>query len=504
MVASNLLPLLFLSLLAGVVADMFGKAKVVLWAQVTMGSAAAAMAIATQLGVITPGLLLGLGLLLGIGLAFNLPAWQSLVPELVPRGMVASAVALNSAAFNVARAVGPALGGILIATVGPAAAFALNALSYAGVIVVVAALVGELGEEPETGSIGAITNSIGLSIRYARYTAAFRRVLGLLALFGLFTAVIQATLPNRTDELGGDEATYGLLLGAMGVGALLAAFARTRIPSLASGAALPFTIGMFGLAGIGAGVASSTPLALLAMVVVGASWVLTLTVLNAITQLMTPHWVRGRAMSLYLLSFNGILPVGSILSGALADRIGAGPAMVWLSAGTLALGLAVPLFRIPRLDQIESPEYELERRARPHAETEGGPVMVVNTWHIRAPDLPEFLQIMQEVRIIRLRTGAYAWELYRNSEDPHRLSEVFMCVSWEEHLAQHRRTDDASLEVLRTARQMDASQHPTSVHLIAVDVERPADWESLRAAHEEFHRSDGTVPLVDVHEPEGR
>ncbi len=248
----------------------------------------------------------------------------------------------------------------------------------------------------------------------------------------------------------------------------------------------------------------STPLALLAMVVVGASWVLTLTVLNAITQLMTPHWVRGRAMSLYLLSFNGILPVGSILSGALADRIGAGPAMVWLSAGTLALGLAVPLFRIPRLDQIESPEYELERRARPHAETEGGPVMVVNTWHIRAPDLPEFLQIMQEVRIIRLRTGAYAWELYRNSEDPHRLSEVFMCVSWEEHLAQHRRSDDASLEVLRTARQMDASQHPTSVHLIAVDVERPADWESLRAAHEEFHRSDGTVPLVDVHEPEGR
>lgn len=502
MIASTLLPLLFLSLISGVIADMFSKARVILWAQIIMGSAAAGMAIATYVDVITPGLLLGLGLMLGVGLAFNLPAWQSMVPELVPRGMVASAVALNSAAFNVARAVGPALGGAIVATAGPEVAFGLNALSYAGVIAVVAGLVRLVGREPQFGSVGSIATSVGLSVRYARYTPEFRRVLALLALFGLTTAVIQAVLPNRTEELGGGETTYGLLLGAMGTGALVAAFVRTRLARLNTGAALPFTIAIYGLAGVVAGGAANVEMALASMLVIGAAWVLTLTVLNATTQLMTPRWVRGRAMSLYLLAFNGVLPLGSIGAGALADHIGAGRAMVWLSFTTILLGLTARLFRVPRLDQVEPPEYEMERLARPHAQTEGGPVMVVNTWHVRRVDIDEFLAVMQEVRMIRLRTGAYSWRLYRNTQDPHRLSEVFMCVSWEEHLAQHRRTDDASVAVLRRARGLDAVDRPVSIHLIAVDVQHPDEWEPLRSAHEEFHRREGSVPLIDVNQPD--
>ncbi|MDH3499711.1 MAG: MFS transporter [Acidimicrobiia bacterium] len=502
MVASNLLPLLFLSLIAGVVADMFGKAKVMLWAQVLMGSAAAAMALATFLDVITPGLLLSLGLLLGVGMAFNLPAWQSLVPDLVPRGMVASAVALNSAAFNVARAVGPALGGLIVATAGPELGFGLNALSYAGVIAVVAVLSRMLDQRgEEDASIGLITNSIGLSIRYARYTPAFRRVLGLVAAFAVTTAVIQAVLPNRTTELGGDETTYGILLGAMGTGALIAAFGRTRFDALRTGAALPLTIAVFGISGVVVGIAPNVMVAFGGMLVIGACWVLTLTVLNATTQLMTPHWVRGRAMSVYLLAFNGVLPLGSIGSGALADRIGAGSAMVLLSAATVGIGLTVRWFRVPRLDRVEAPEYDAARLVRPHVQTEGGPVMVINTWRVQRSDLEDFLEVMNDIRMIRLRTGAYSWRLYRNTEDPHRLSEVFLCASWEEHLAQHRRTDDASVARLRRATEFDRGDGPLSRHLIAVDVEHPQEWESLRSAHEAFHQADGSVPLIDVSDP---
>lgn len=501
MVASNLLPLLFLSLIAGVVADMFGKAKVMLVAQIIMGLAAAAMAITTAFGVITPGLLLTLGLVLGAGLALNLPAWQALVPELVPRGMVASAVALNSAAFNVARAVGPALGGVIVATAGPELGFGLNAISYFGVIVVVVLLVRSLDERAEAASMSSIGNSIGLSIRYARFTPAFRRLLGLVALFAITSAVIQSVLPNRTDELGGDETTYGLLLGAMGLGALIAALLRPRIPRLVAGTALPFTIAGFGVAGIAAGLAPTTPLAFLSLLVIGACWVWTLTTLNATSQLMSPPWIRGRAMSLYTLAFTGILPLGSIAAGAIADRLGAGTTMAVLSVATVLLGAVTPRFHVPALSRVEPPAYEADRRSLPHADTEGGPVMIINTWRVHREDVGEFLRLMYEIRMVRMRTGAYSWELYRNASDPHRLSEVFRCVSWEEHLAQHRRTDDASLALIRRARALDCGDGPVSRHLIAIDVADRGDWEPLLAAHEEFHRTEGSIPLIDVSEP---
>ncbi len=484
MVASNILPILFLSLVAGVVADTFSKPKVMLWSQTLMGLSAASMAITTYLDIITPGLLLTFGIILGVGMAFNLPAWQSIVPDLVPRGMVASAVALNSVSFNVARAVGPALGGLLLAVAGPALGFGLNTLSYVGVIVVVAALSRSwTRQNDEDASVGLIVSSMGLSLRYARYSPAFRRVLALVALFGITTAVIQAVLPNRTTELDGGAGAYGLLLGAMGVGALIAAFGRTRFEPIRTGGALPVTIVAFGVAGILIGATSSLPIALVGMMVVGACWILTLTVLNTATQLMTPGWIRGRVMSLYLLAFIGMMPLGSISAGVLADHIGAGSTMVWFSIGTVALGLVAPFFKIPRLDQVVTPEYERPRaRTHAHADDQGGPVMVVNTWTMDPDKVDEFLHLLEEVRIIRLRNGAYSWRLYRNTDDPYRLTEVYQYTSWEEHLAQHRRTDDAAAALLGQAMQFDATGGPLNRHFIAVDLHHPPDWNRLNAS----------------------
>ena len=230
------------------------------------------------------------------------------------------------------------------------------------------------------------------------------------------------------------------------------------------------------------------------MLVAGASWVLTLTTLNASSQMMAPDWIRGRAMSLYTLAFSGIYPIGSIMSGALADVIGAGGAMVAFSRLRIALGLVAPRFRVPSLAEIDTPEYTEERPAPPHVDTEGGPVMIANTWQIDRPTSRTLLQLMSEIRKVRLRTGAYRWRLYRNSEDPHRITEVFVCVSWEEHLAQHRRIDDSSAKLIRKARSFDRDGGPRSRHLVAVDVDHP-EWEPLIAAHDQYHRTDGSIPL---------
>ncbi|HEY5686318.1 MAG TPA: MFS transporter [Acidimicrobiia bacterium] len=494
MVASNLAPTLFLAVLAGAVADLVDRTKVMIASQMLSGLAAVAMAWVSATDRITPTLLLGLGLVLGVGVAFNLPAWQSFVPDLVPRGMVASAVALNSVAFNVARAIGPAIGGLVLATAGAPTAFALNAASYAGVVVVLAFIRRRISvaSDPDANSV---TGAIGLGIRFARFTQPFRRVLSLAAMFAIVSSVIQSVLPNRTAELGGTEWTYGLLLGSMGLGALIGAFTRPRAMDRLGVRMLPSSIVLFGLAGIGLGLAQTVPVAIAALVVIGLCWVWTLTTMNATAQLLAPGWVRGRAMSLYTLAFAGIVPVGSALSGYVADHIGAAGAEILFSSLAIAVGVAAPRLAVPPLGEVESPEFDEDRLFPDHAITEGGPVMVVNTWSVDRTRLDDFLRVMQDVRLVRLRTGAYSWRLYRNADDPHRLTEAFMCTSWSEHLAMHRRIDDASAQVIRAAREMDAGGGPTSRHLVAVDVEHPENWESLIDAHEAFHATDGSVPL---------
>ena len=493
MAASTTLPLLFLALAAGAVADLANRGKVLLISQSLMGLAAAGMAAITTLDLVTPGRLLGLSLLLGVGVAFNLPAWQAMVPDLVPRGMVASAVALNSVAFNVARAVGPALGGVIVATAGPELAFMLNAFSYLGVIAVLAVLAPRFAAADREST--SVANAIANGVRFARFTRPFRMLLLLAALFALSSAVIQTVLPNRTEELGGSADAFGLLLGAMGLGALVGAFTRQQVVETLGVRSIPITITVFGVAGVAAGLSPSIWWTVPGLMVAGMAWVWTLTTTNATAQLMSPEWVRGRAMSLYSLAFVGILPLGSILAGVVADLIGAGAAIVVLSIGSIVLGIAAPRFGIPALADVVTPEFSEEHEAEGHVQTEGGPVMIVNTWMIDGQNLDEFLNVMTEVRLVRLRTGAYRWRLYRNASDPHRLSEIFLTVSWNEHLAQHSRIDDASADLIRHARSFDAGDGPMTRHLVAIDVDDPDDWEPLLASHEEFHRKDGSIPL---------
>jgi MFS family permease len=493
MVASSTLPLLFLALAAGALADMFDRTKLMLISQVIMGGSALAMAILTATGLITPGWLLGLGLILGTGVALNLPTWNALLPDLVPRPMIPNAVALNSAGFNAARAIGPAIGGLIVATLGPQAGFAINSLTYAAVIVALIMIGGSINSPiRETTSFGT---AISLGVRYARYTPVFRRLLLLVALFAITSAVVQSVLPGRTEALGGGAGALGALLAAMGAGALVGAFVRQRFVGRLGRRAPMATITLFGLAGIGVGLAPNLAWAFAAMFFSGAFWVLTLTNLNATAQLMAPHWIRGRAMSFYSLAFGGVLPLGAILAGIVADAIGTGQAMVVLSLGTVALGLASPAFKLPTLDEVESPEFNEERPTPVHDEiAEGGPVMILNTWTIDESDFTEFTELMNEIRLVRLRTGAYRWSLFRNASTPTRLTEMFATGSWEEHLAQHRRIDDASAALIAKARAFDRAEGPVTRHLIAIDVEDPPNFDQLLLTHEQMHQTDGSIP----------
>lgn len=497
MVASVTLPLLFIALAAGALADMFDRAKLMLVAQGIMGGSAAAMAVVTYLDLMTPPILLGLGLVLGSGVALNIPAWQALLPDLVPRELVASAVALQSAAFNAARAVGPAIGGLIIFAFGPEAGFGVNALSYAAVIGVLLVMGSHLAvRERETMRMGS---AISLGIRFARFTPAFRSLLTLVALFALSSAVVQATLPNHTVSLGGSEAQFGILFGAMGAGALIGAFIRPRLIEKLDRSTVPYTITAFGLCGILLGLAPTLLIAGLAMLFAGFFWLLTLATLNASAQLMAPEWIRGRAMSLYTLAFAGILPIGSILSGIVADVISTGGSLVIFSSAAVVLGVLSPRLRVPSIVDIETPEFSEKRSAQPHTDTtdEGGPVIVLNTWKIDQADFDEFASVMNEVRRVRLSTGAYRWRLFRHTSDPTLLTELFATDSWEQHLAQHNRIDDASASLITHARQFDRRGGPRTRHLIAIDVENPPNFDELVATHEEMHRTDGSIPVTD-------
>ncbi|HJQ94777.1 MAG TPA: MFS transporter [Acidimicrobiia bacterium] len=497
--ASTTLPFLALALLAGAVADMRDRVRILLVSQIAMAIAAAAMAVLAFVGEATPVRLLVLGLLIGVAGSFNLPAWQALVPDLVPREMIASAVALNSVSFNVARAVGPALGGLLIATVGAEAGFGLNALSYLSVVIALW-LIGRTGTQ-KPADVAPLTTAMALGWRFARYTHSFRRVLMFGALFGITSSVVPTVLPSHTEALGGGSLAYGVLLGTMGLGAVGSAFARRRLAESLKKWTVPAAIAGYSLGGIVIGLAPSLAWAVSGLVVSGASLVLATTTLNSTAQMLSPRWVRGRTMSLWSLAFAGMTPIGAILAGAVADTLTTRASYVLISLAGVGLAIASIRSGIPVLSEIVPPEFDPDRAAPEHVETlDSGPVMVLNGFDLDPGQVDEFLEAMQDLRLVRLRTGAYRWRLYRDAADPRRLIEMFLVVSWREHLNQHRRIDDVSAALIRRARAFDRTGEPRSRHLIAVDVEKPPDFDLLLATHAHMHETDGSILLEETAE----
>ena len=499
MAASRSLPLLVLALPAGVLADRLSRIRVLIASHVLMALVALAMALAAVLDMLTPATLLAFGIVLGAGGAVNAPSWHSLVPDLVPRAMVTSAVALNSVSFNAARAVGPALAGIVVATLGAGAAFGVNAASYLGMTVSLIVVGGRV--HAQSADHSSVVRSIVAGLRFAGHTRQFRRLLILGALFALGSAVLQAMLPVRTEELGESVGTYGLLLGVIGVGAAVGGVSVRKVTRLLGRHAISSTIVMYGVSAVLTGLAPTTALTVPPLLISGACWVWTIATLNATVQLMAPDWVRGRAVSLWLLAYAGVVPIGSVLAGMIAEEIGAGTTLMVLSAATIVLGLAARRVGIQDPATVRTPEFS-ERRTHHHPVASGGPVMVHNTWQIEPALAASFVDAMRRVRVVRLRTGGYRWRLYQDVGSPDVFHEVFFTRSWDEHLTQHRRLDDASAEIIRAARVFDVSESgPIARHSLAVDVgsgSEPLPVTGDDGDHRAMHASDGSIPLADT------
>ncbi|TGE24037.1 MFS transporter [Hymenobacter aquaticus] len=469
---ASALPVFLLSLPAGALADLVDRRRMLLLTQTWMAGTALVLATVTLLGFTTPWLLLLLTFMLGLGGALNNPVWQTVTPELVPRAELPQAIALNSVSFNLARAFGPALGGLVIGYFSAGAAFLINGISFVATMY----MVWQWQREPQATAPLAterIVAAIRGGIRYARFAPPVQNILmrgvcftfGASALFALMPAVVVRRLHEPTSF-------YSLLLSCMGLGAVLGAVILPRLNKYLSinwrvtVATVAFAAGLAGLA-----FADNHWLLYGLLTLVGLAWMLVLNSFSVGVQTVVPRWVQARTISLYLLTIQGGMALGSIVWGAVAERVD----IVWALAGAAGWLLLSTLlvFRFA----LRSGEALDFTPARPRLEpvlaqepvpTEG-PVIITTTYQVRPEHRQAFVFIMDQLADIRRREGAIRVGTYADLADPTRLVEYFMVETWEEHAQQHERgvsREEAELKL--RARQFHAGPEPPVIaHLLA-------------------------------------
>ncbi|WP_133000138.1 MFS transporter [Luteimonas arsenica] len=447
--ASVALPIMLFSLVAGAMADNFDRRRMMLGAQVFMLLVSVALAACAWSGVITPWLLLSFTFLIGCGAAFNAPAWQASVGDMVPRAELPGAVAFNSMGFNIARSVGPAVGGAIVAAAGAAAAFAINAVSYVALIVVLARW--RPPPRPRLLPPEALGGAIAAGVRYVAMSPSIRIVLGRAAVFGLGASAAMALMPLvARDLVAGGPMTYGLLLGAFGLGAIAGAMTSTRLRGLLSteglvrGACIAFAAAV-----AIAAVSTVLLLTMAALMLAGAAWVLALSTFNVTVQLSAPRWVVARALSLYQMAAFGGMALGSWLWGFVADHGDVRTALLAAALVMVAcalLGLWMPLAKLADLNLDPLSRWKEPATVVP-VQPRTGPVVVTIEYIIREQDVLEFLGAMAERRRIRRRDGARNWRVLRDLADPEVWIERYETPTWLEYIRLNSRIthDDATI-----------------------------------------------------------
>jgi MFS family permease len=325
---------------------MVDRRRFLLVTQGWMVLASATLGILTLTSCVGPWVLLLFTFLLGLGSVMNDPAWQAITPELVPREQHASAVALNSAGFNVARAVGPALGGVVVAAVGSGTTFLLNAASFFGVIIFLYYWKRPSEPSPTPRRMWA---AIGDGLAYVRESSLAKSVLLRTGTFSIAAASMLALMPIIARPFGARG--YGVLLGCFGLGALVGAAALPRVrEKLSVDGVVVFAIMVFAGMTFAAGRAQTFfPLSIV-MFVAGVAWIGILACLNVAAQTMCPANLRARALSMYLLVLQGGMAIGATFWGAVAKQFGIANA---LSAAAVVLACGVMALRGHRITASE-------------------------------------------------------------------------------------------------------------------------------------------------------
>ncbi|MCS4093032.1 MFS transporter [Rhizobium sp. BK176] len=470
---STALPIMLFSLVSGALADSFDRRRVMLTAQYFMLGVSALLSISAYFGWLSPWLLLFFTFLIGCGTALNNPSWQASVGDMVPRADLPAAVTLNSVGFNITRSVGPAIGGVIVAAGGAAAAFAANTFSYFALIY---ALIRWKPSLPtSTLPRETLGRAVFAGLRYVSMSPNLQKVLLRGLIFGISASSILALLPIVAINLVvGGPLTYGLMLGSFGIGAIGGAMLNDRLRDRFSSETI-IRISFAGFA-LSAVVAAFSPIAALTcagLVVSGACWVLALSLFNTIVQLSTPRWVVGRALSLYqTVTFGGIAG-GSWIWGVAADRYGVSNALL-ISAVVMLFGIVVGLrFAMPAfaslnldpLNRFTEPALSLDITPR------SGPIVVQIDYEIADADVPEFLALMGDRRRIRIRDGARNWALMRDLEKPGRWTETYHTPTWVEYIRHNQRRTQADAENIERLRDLHRGEQLPQVHRL---IERQA------------------------------
>ena len=431
---ASLGPTLVLGLFAGALADLFDRRRFLIFMQSYAVLVSLARAVVTNLGRLSPTSLLMFTVAIGCASALAGPAWQAIQPEVVPREQIPAAATLASVSANASRAIGPAIGGVAVALVGPAAVFAINAVSFAGIIVALEGWKRPKQSAPiEREHLG---QAILSGLLYVGNAPIFRRILSRTALFLFPASAVLALLPVAAAHrwhLG--AAGYGLALGAIGFGSVLAVAVAARLRRRVSDnvllAASAAAYGLAPLAVVWLPFVAATPF----LVLSGMAWLLTLTTLNAAAQLSLPRWVMARGLSVYLLVSSGSLAIGSYIWGAVATRAGLDTALLWSAVVLGAAALSVPVLPLrPSTGKVSvevSTAWPTPRLVFEPCPNDG-PVLVAVRYRVPAENLEKFIDAMSAVRRSRMRTGGHSWRLYHSVGQPDTFLERFTVASWSE------------------------------------------------------------------------
>lgn len=437
--AANLLPVLFLGLFAGVLADRLDRRAWLLGMNIVSAALAVVLTVLSWTGVLGAWSLLAMTFLLGAAAALTLPAWQAIQPDLVPREEIPAAASLGSITVNAARAVGPAIAGVLVSLWGPTLVFALDAVSFIGVVV--ALLLWRAPKNTPERWREPFGEAVSAGIRYLAAGPVVRRLLLRCLLFAVPASALWALLPSAAEGRMGLGATgYGVLLGMLGVGSIVGALLmQPAMRRLSSSTMLAVSALLFAL---GTAAVAWWPFAVVVPVLLlaGIAWTGTLTTLNAAMQLSVAPWVRARGIAVYLVVLLGGQGLGAFVWGAVSAAVGVSATLA-IAAGLLVL-VAASILVLPllpdtgRLDRSIQPYCSPEPRLVFEPQPTDGPVLVSVVYAVDPARTDDFLAAIAPLRDSRRRTGAMSWTLERSAEHEGRFREEFRVRSWGEYGAQ--------------------------------------------------------------------
>ena len=492
---SLMLPVALVSTPAGAIADMFDRRIVGLVALSIALAGSISLSALAWLGVMTPALLLASCFIIGSGMALFGPAWQASVSEQVPAEALPSAVALNGISYNIARSFGPAIGGVIVASAGAVAAFITNALLYLPLLIVL--FLWRRPKEPSRLPPERLARAVISGVRYIIHSPPIRIVLGRTLVTGIAGGSVSALMPIvARDLLHGGAQTYGVILGAFGMGAVVGAVNISKLRGrLGDEVSIRLCMIVMGVCVALVAISRLPVLSGGALVFAGAGWTASVTLFNVGVQLAAPRWVAGRALAAYQAAITGGIALGSWMWGSIANVIGVEGALLISGAALVASPLLGLWMRMPTvsgpnelsLDVLADPEVRLSLTPR------SGPIVVEIEYRVYPAKARLFYAVMQHVQLSRQRNGAYGWSIARDIADPELWTERYHCPTWHDYLRQRSRSTESERALHLRANEFHMGPEPIRIRRM---LDRPIG--SVRWKEDTPDRSTGDVAPIAI------